>query len=1019
MVRVDRVRNHALGAIVSATALLGCGDRKEPSGTEMPQGNDSADSQSATPQEDISPLALLPGYAEINKAARGAGEKGSGGEIGVKGINSAVAPTWQDQRGTALEDVAMGVAVGFERAGTTSGYESRVFSAGYTRGAMDGNTNGGGFQKADLFITRHETNGTHRWTRQLGGLADDFGTDVAVQCDLVPDPQPSCAALHVSGYSAGAFDGNTTGGGIDAILVKFDLNGTKLWSRQLGGTGADYALGVASDSAGNSYIAGYTNGVLPGAARVGNNDAFLAKYDAAGTRLWVRQFGTALSDQAQSVAVDADGNAYVGGLSFGDMDGAGPGISAGADDAYVAKFSPAGTMLWIRQTGTPQSDSVLSLSISKNNGTRVYAAGYTGGAYAGTPQGGIDAFAIGYNLDGTEAWRRQFGTLGVDYVHGVTSDGGNNIYISGESNFDLNTKIANPNLIDYDSFLAKYDEGGTFALQPQLFHQRDSSNRKRDTGLAVAADFDSGVYIAGRSNGDFARTSSGGEDAILYRYGDGCTCNSPLKRCHPGGGWGDPHLTTFDGLAYDFQGAGEFVIVEGTNGNPFLMQGRQQPYFAAPTRVTVYTAVAAKVGPDRVAIYADRQPTLWINGVATPLGGNRIAGLPGGGLVYRRLGTNSYQVSWPSGERMTVDVVFPLYINVQILLPDAATGKVHGLYGNFNGNRGDDFSLRDGTQLPQPLSFAEMYGYFAESWRIDQSESLFDYLPGESTDTFTMRGFPSTPAYVATLPPAVRAAAAITCAGVGATNPALFEACVLDVGTTGETNFAGAAGAVEQQTTGVGQTVAPEPVSRGVYFAGFDEEVGNEWSPRRQEVAPSGSRTFLGPYGEESAALGVTDLAPHTMVTMSFDVVVTGGWDGEGPLGPHFWTAMLGDGTPLINTTFSNTSSLQTFPGEYPGFRLPGEGAAELGTLGYAAGDSVYTMSFTFPHTGSSFDLSFAAIGIGNVANARWGIDNIDIQTHSGNEALALAGQTGKTGTSVKSTVTRRPVISVQKKPKK
>ncbi len=120
-----------------------------------------------------------------------------------------------------------------------------------------------------LFLMRHEIDGTHHWTRQLGGLQDDFATDMAVQCNMVPNPMPSCAAVHIAGYSAGAFDGNSTAGGINAILVKYDLNGNKLWSRQLGSPQADYGRGVASDSAGNSFLVGNTRGALPGATRVG------------------------------------------------------------------------------------------------------------------------------------------------------------------------------------------------------------------------------------------------------------------------------------------------------------------------------------------------------------------------------------------------------------------------------------------------------------------------------------------------------------------------------------------------------------------------------------------------------------------------------------------------------------------------------------------------------------------------------------------------------------------------------
>jgi Beta-propeller repeat len=287
----------ALGAMLSATALGGCHDRQA-----GPQGEPAdaaarafdgvagaagaAGAAAGDDATDLSPLALLPGYGEIYRStSAGARAKGAGDVVGVKGVNSTLAPTWQDQRGTAQEDVAMGVAVGFERSANVSGYDFRLFTVGHTRGALDGNVHGGGFQKADLFLARHEIDGTHRWTRQLGGLQDDFATDVAVQCNLVPDPMPSCAAVHVAGYSAGAFDGNATAGGVDAILVKYDLNGAKLWSRQLGSAQADHAWGVASDSAGNTFVVGNTGGILPGATRAGATDAFIAKYDAAGTRL--------------------------------------------------------------------------------------------------------------------------------------------------------------------------------------------------------------------------------------------------------------------------------------------------------------------------------------------------------------------------------------------------------------------------------------------------------------------------------------------------------------------------------------------------------------------------------------------------------------------------------------------------------------------------------------------------------------------------------------------------------------
>ena len=59
--------------------------------------------------------------------------------------------------------------------------------------------------------------------------------------------------------------------------------------------------------------------------------------------------------------------------------------------------------------------------------------------------------------------------------------------------------------------------------------------------------------------------------------------------------------------------------------------------------------------------------------------------------------------------------------------------------------------------------FAELYGTYVNSWRISNAESLFDYGPGQTTETFTDLTFPDAPATPQTLPPAARASATGTC----------------------------------------------------------------------------------------------------------------------------------------------------------------------------------------------------------------------------------------------------------------
>ncbi|HWP85268.1 MAG TPA: hypothetical protein VNN17_08765, partial [Terriglobia bacterium] len=83
------------------------------------------------------------------------------------------------------------------------------------------------------------------------------------------------------------------------------------WDRRTGTFDADEAFGVAADATG-IYLGGYTDGILPDLDRVGKQDAFLRKYDAAGNVLWTRQFGSVFDDAALAVAAGGDG-VYVAG----------------------------------------------------------------------------------------------------------------------------------------------------------------------------------------------------------------------------------------------------------------------------------------------------------------------------------------------------------------------------------------------------------------------------------------------------------------------------------------------------------------------------------------------------------------------------------------------------------------------------------------------------------------------------------------------------------------------------------
>lgn len=212
-----------------------------------------------------------------------------------------------------------------------------------------------------------------------------------------------------------------------------------------------------------------------------------------------------------------------------------------------------------------------------------------------------------------------------------------------------------------------------------------------------------------------------------------------------GGGFGDPHIITLDGLEYDFHAAGEFTLVESIKDN-FEVQVRAEHINDG---TTYYTAAATEVDGKRVAFYADEQESLLIDGEVTKLASGEFIQV-GDGLITRDQDTYivTYDNSDSSSDPEQLLVTLKerknsgdFYLNVKTFLADHRKGSVVGLLGNNNSNQNDDLALQDRTVLGMPMNFNKIYTDFADDWRIAQEESLFDYGEGEDTSTFTETNF--------------------------------------------------------------------------------------------------------------------------------------------------------------------------------------------------------------------------------------------------------------------------------------
>ncbi|WP_199332029.1 Calx-beta domain-containing protein [Anabaena lutea] len=243
-----------------------------------------------------------------------------------------------------------------------------------------------------------------------------------------------------------------------------------------------------------------------------------------------------------------------------------------------------------------------------------------------------------------------------------------------------------------------------------------------------------------------------------------------------GGSNGDPHLETFDGIKYDFQGAGEYTFVKSTTDD-FEIQTRQQPWNGSTT-VTVNTAIAIKAGGQRIALYLNDANPLKINGTAITLPNAELYAV---GQNFITRSGNEYNIFTANGDQIQVTMYGNTYINISLGLADNRKGKVVGLLGNYNGTPNDDFALRNGTVIGGTITDQRLYGDYDDSWRITQANSLFDYTSGQSTTTFTDLNFPPS---AITLTAQQRADAEQIARNAGITDPNLLENAIVDIALT-------------------------------------------------------------------------------------------------------------------------------------------------------------------------------------------------------------------------------------------
>lgn len=308
------------------------------------------------------------------------------------------------------------------------------------------------------------------------------------------------------------------------------------WATYFGGSAAEQGMKTAIDNMGGVFLGGITQssaGIATAGAYQGTfggapfYDAFVAKFDILGNRIWSTYFGGTLDEQLLDMLAEPGGNIYFtgsansAGLATG---GTHQTIIGGGSDAIVVKLSAAGNLIWSTYYGGTSNDIARGLAfIGGNIGITGQTASTNGISSPGVHQlsfggGSSDGFFASFTSSGAMNWGSYWGGTGTDVAYQIKTTAAFDIVLVASSN---SGSMATPGAFQTvlggsnDILVSKFSSAG---VQQWATYYGGALS---DNGYGVALDISGDIFITGQTNNSAGFATAGAYDVTLNGATDG------------------------------------------------------------------------------------------------------------------------------------------------------------------------------------------------------------------------------------------------------------------------------------------------------------------------------------------------------------------------------------------------------------------------------------------------------------------------------------------------------------------